>query len=166
MPRFTLKRALEFAVTVEAVGARAYRQLAAKLKNDEEIAGVFKQLAKDETAHERHFRSLLEKTPPEPGPKDYDEGMGVLKAMSLSEFFSTRTGLKKDLAGIKTRDQALSRAFELERATLNYYRAMQDVMPRGGRALDDVIAAEKQHLLKVMQYLITGAKFRGLSDSH
>ena len=162
-----MKRALEFAVTTEVVGARAYRQLAAKLKEDEELASVFKQLAKDETAHEKYFRSLLAKIPPGSGPQDYDEDMGVLKAMSLSEFFSTRAGLKKDLAGVKTREQALNRAFELEKATLSYYRALQDVMPRrGGRALDDVIVAEKQHLLKVMQYLITGARFRGLSDSY
>ena len=166
MSKFTLKRALQFAVTTEAIGARAYRQLAQKLKNDQELAGVFKQLARDEAAHEKYFRSLLEKTQSDSGPKDYDEGMGVLKAMSLSEFFSTRAGLKKDLEAIKTRDQALNRAFELDQATLNYYRALKDVIPRGGRALDDVIAAEKQHLLKVMQYLITGARFRGLSDSH
>jgi hypothetical protein len=30
--------------------------------------------------------------------------------------------------------------------------------------LDDVIEAEKVHLTKVMQYILTDSKFRGLAD--
>ena len=73
-------------------------------------------------------------------------------------------GLKEDLEAIQTRDDALKRAFELEKATLNYYQALKDVMDEGD-ALDGIIAAEKEHLTTVMRYMVTEAKFRGLGDS-
>ena len=164
MERVSLKKAIEFAVNTEAVGAKAYRHLAEKCKDDEEIAGIFTRLSQDEAEHEKFFRSLLEKIPAEEGPKDYDENFGVLKAMSMSEFFSTRDGLKADMEAIQSRDDALKRAFELEKATLNYYRALKDAMGEGD-ALDSVIAAEKAHLTTVMRYMITEAKFHGLGDS-
>jgi rubrerythrin len=164
MEDVTLKRAVEFAVATEEVGARAYKHMAEKLKDDEEIHPIFLRLAQDELAHEQYFRTLLEKIPNEPGPKDYDEGLGVLKAMSMSEFFSTRDGLKKDLEGVNTRDEALRRAFELEKATLNYYRALKDVMGDSD-AVDGIIKAEKEHLTTVMKVMLTEAKFRGLGDS-
>ena len=164
MEEVSLKKALEFAVSTEEVGARAYKQMAERLKDDDEIAGIFKRLAEDEVAHGQYFQSMLEKAPPEPGPKDYDENFGVPKAMAMSEFFSTREGLKQDLESVKTRDDAIKRAFELEKATLNYYKALKDAMAQGDQ-LDGVIKAEKEHLVTVMRYMITEAKFRGLGDS-
>ena len=32
--------------------------------------------------------------------------------------------------------------------------------------LDALIAVEKKHVVKVMQLMVTGAKFRGLADSY
>ena len=164
MEEVSLRKAMEFAVNTEAVGAKAYRHLAEKCKDDEEIAGIFTRLSQDEVAHEKYFQSLLDKLPAESGPRDYDENFGVLRAMAMSEFFSTRDGLREDLEAIQTRDDALKRAFELEKATLNYYQALKDVMDEG-EALDGVIAAEKEHLTTVMRYMVTEAKFRGLGDS-
>jgi len=164
MPEFSTKRAMEFAVNIEEVGAKAYKQLAEKCKDDEEVTAIFTRLAQDEVSHGKYFQGLLEKVPDEEGPNDYDEDFGVLKAMAMSEFFSTRDGLKADMDAIKGRDDALQRAFELEKATLSYYRALKDVM-ENGEALDGIIAAEKEHLTTVMRYMVTEAKFRGLGDS-
>ena len=54
-------------------------------------------------------------------------------------------------------------AFELEKATLGFYSAMRDVLGAND-TLDSVIEAEKAHLNKVMQYIVTDSKFRGLAD--
>jgi rubrerythrin len=162
MEEITLAKAVQFAVTTEELGAKAYRHLAEKLKNDTEIAAIFVKLAEDEQAHEKYFRGLLEEVSRE-APRDYGEEFEVLRAMSISQFFSSRDGLKRDIDSIKTREDALKRSFELEKATLGYYYSLKDAL--GKRAqLDAIIAAEKEHLVKVMQYMVTESKFRGLSD--
>ena len=62
---------------------------------------------------------------------------------------------------------------ELERAygasqspedALAYYRAMEDIIGKND-ILTSIIQAEKQHLLKVMEYMLTEAKMRGLADT-
>ena len=69
----------------------------------------------------------------------------------------------KNIDTIKTRQDALGRAFELEKAALGYYRAMEEVLGQS-EILTSIIDAEKQHTLKVMEYLFTGAEFRGIRD--
>jgi rubrerythrin len=163
MEEITLAKAVQFAVTTEELGAKTYRRLAEKLKDDKEISTIFSQLAVDEEAHEKYFRTLLERVPRE-APKDYGEKYEVVRAMSISQFFSSRDGLKRDIDAIKTRDDALRRAFELEKATLGYYNALKEVL-RDRTELDAIIAAEQEHLVRVLRYMITDSEFRGLGDA-
>jgi rubrerythrin len=85
--------------------------------------------------------------------------------MSLSQFFMGEEGLKKKSKEVKDRTDAMGIAFELEKATLHFYQAMREVLGESD-TLDAVIQAEKAHLMKVMQYVVTGAEFRGLSDAY
>jgi len=162
MEEMTLAKAVQFAVTTEELGAKSYRRMAEKLKDDEELSAVFTRLAKDEQAHEKYFRRLLEKVPRE-APKDYGEKYEVVRAMSISEFFSTHDGLRRDIDAIETRDDALGRAFEFEKATLGYYHALKDLIGEEAE-LNAIIQAEKEHLVSVMRYMTTEAKFRGIED--
>ena len=155
MEDMTPRKAVEFAIETEAIGAKVYQHLARKCRGDEEIAKIFTRLSK-------YFQSLLEKVPQE-AAKGYGEKYGLLRAMSISEFFSTRDGLEKDMDAISGRDDALKRAFGLEKATIGYYQELKEVL-EDGSVLDEIIAAEKEHLLAVMKYMVTGAKFRGLGD--
>jgi rubrerythrin len=146
-----LREAVEFAITTEQLGSRFYEMLAEKFSDDEELHGIFAQLALDEVAHEREFSSLLERVPAEeleiPGISQ-----GVLKAWSISEFFSNRDGLMRDVDAIQTRDDAVQRALELEKQTLGYYETLRDVM--GGNAtLDVIIEAEKSHVVLLGRFL-------------
>ena len=119
-------------------------------------------LAKDEVMHAHQFRKLLERTPPDEGVSTGPE-FQYLRAMSLSQFFMGAEGLKKKCKEIEDKDDALGIAFELEKATLQYYNAMKEVLG-GSDTLNTVIQAEKAHLTKVMRYIITDSKFRGLAD--
>jgi rubrerythrin len=143
----TPRQAIEFAVKTEELGTKFYQQLALKFSDQAELKELFELLAKDEVLHARQFRKLLERTP----------------AMSLSQFFMGQEGLKKKCKEIEDTGDALGIAFELEKATLQYYSAMREVVGEND-TLDAVIEAEKEHLTKVMQYVITDAKFRGLAD--
>jgi rubrerythrin len=158
----TLRQAIEFAVKTEELGAKFYKRLAAKFPNDAELKETLELLAKDELAHETQFRRLLEKIPPDEGVSTGPE-FQYLRAMSLSQFFLGEEGLNRKAKEVKDRGEAMGMVFELEKATLQYYSALKDVLGES-QDLDAVIAAEKAHLMKAMQYVITKAKFRGLAD--
>ena len=159
----TLRGAIEFAVRTEELGEELYKRLAARFPEDTEIKEMFEFLAQDEVAHGNYFRSLLEATPPDEGVSTGPEFQYV-RAMSLSQFFMGEDGLKKKCAEIQSKTDALRIVFELEKATLQYYQALREVLGEN-EALDAIIRAEKAHLMKVMQYIVTDSKFRGLSDA-
>jgi rubrerythrin len=147
-----LREAVEFAITTEQLGARGYRRLARNLEKDKEAAELFLRLAQDEERHEAEFRALMDTVPDRDTERDYPETYGFLRAMSISEFFSPRAGLTRDVEEIQNRADALRRAIELEKATLGYYQALREVLG-GSEALDGIIQAEREHLLSVSRML-------------
>jgi rubrerythrin len=158
----TPRKAIEFAVKTEELGTKFYQQLALKFSDQKELKELFELLASDEVLHEEQFRKLLERLPPDEGVSTGPE-FQYLRAMSLSQFFMGQEGLKKKCREIENRGDALRIAFELEKATLQYYIALREVLG-GNDALDAVIEAEKGHLAQVMEYIEMDAKFRGLTD--
>jgi len=153
-----------FAIHTEEIGAQMYRDLAARFPSDPELRALFEGLAQDEVEHGERFRALQQRlaSPDRDRPLPGEQGE-YLRAMSMAEVFDTEA-LAKRVDGIRTREDALERALHLEKATLAYYQAMRETLG-ADEALDALIAVEKKHVVKVMQLLITGAKFRGLADS-
>jgi rubrerythrin len=164
--KVTAAEVVEFAIRTEEIGAELYQALARKFASDRELSEMFEGLGRDEVQHGEHFRSLRERIasrlrdrPVSPDQRDY------LRAMSLSEVFSGRKTIATDLDAIRTREDALERALNLEKATLAYYQAMREIVGADD-VLDALIAVEKKHVVKVMQLLLTGAKYRGLADAY
>ena len=165
LEELTLRKAVEFAVKTEELGNVFYTRMAKKFSDDKEISEIFSTLGKDELVHRKQFNQLLEKIPEDPGVSSRDERMALLKIMSRSEFFMGESGLSSKLEEVKTREDALERAVRLEKDTLGYFQAMKDVLG-DEPILDSVIKIEKSHLVKLMEYMITGAKMRGLGDQY
>ena len=164
LDKATLRNSIELAVTTEKLGASFYKTLAERFQDNSEISELFSILARDEEAHEVQFKALLNKVPANEKEQGSEEKYQYLAAAAMSEFFSGEEGAMKDIDKIKTPDDALARAFALEKASLLYYHAMEDVLGED-KILKAIISAEKNHLVSVMKYLITGAKMRGLSDN-
>ncbi len=162
--QLTLKKSIELAVATERNGAAFYKHLAEEFRGDKELHEMFSILASDEVTHEVEFRALLKKLPEEKKSADQEERYQYLTAASMSEFFTGEKGAFKNSEQIKTRDDALARAFALEKATLLYYHAVKDILG-DHETLNAIIKAEKSHLVSVMKYMLTGAKMRGLSDT-
>lgn len=159
----TPEQCVAFAVQTEEIGARMYRDLAARFGSDPELRELFEGLAADEVEHGDRFRGLSARLGARtPGPISPEQG-DYLAAMSMSEVFDTEA-LSKRVDAIKTRQDALERALHLEKSTLAYYQAMREALGPD-EVLDALIAVEKKHVVKVMQLMITGAKFRGLADA-
>jgi rubrerythrin len=152
----TPRKALEFAVATEKLGAQIYEKLAKRFEGSEELKELFTSLAKDEQAHEREFRALLDRLPADAGPVQYEQEQ-YLRAMAISDVFSDDKGISKNIDKITTREDALERALSLEKNTLMYYTALRDVVGTS-EAVDAIIAAEKRHVIRVMQYMITGER--------
>ncbi len=164
LEELTLRKAVEFAAKTEELGNIFYTRMSKKFADDSEISDIFGKLANDELVHRKQFNNLLEKVPEDSGVSSRDERMALLKVMSRSEFFMGEEGLSSKLDEIKTREDALERALGLEKATLGYFQAMKDVLG-DEPTLDAIIKIEKGHLVKLMEYMITGAKMRGLGDN-
>ena len=78
--------------------------------------------------------------------------------------FSKYKGTFKDIDSVKDRDDALVVALEFEKATLGFYRAVEEV-EGSSEVLKTVIDAEKSHIVAIMKaLLVEGSKFRGLQD--
>lgn len=160
----TPERCVAFAIETEEIGARMYRDLAARFASDPDLRGLFEGLSADEEDHGARFRALRDRLAP--GDRDRaipDEDAEYLRAMSMSEVFDSEA-LAKRVDGIRTREDALERALHLEKATLAYYQALRETVG-ASEALDGLIAVERKHVVKVMQLMLTGAKFRGLADA-
>ena len=78
--------------------------------------------------------------------------------MSLSQFFMGEKGLYGRLDQITDRTDALVKAFEMEKATLQFYGALQDVMGEND-TLKTIVRMEKEHLTKLLRCLIGVALF-------
>jgi rubrerythrin len=159
----TLRKVVEFAVTTEELGAEFYDRMAKKFADKPEVAAVFSQLARDEQVHKVQFRAILEQAPATFDDEVEYERAQYLRAMAVSEFFAPHSGPFRQADDIADAESALWRALELEKAALGLYRAIRDELGQSG-ALDAIIAAEKDHLFKLMKVVTAGAKFRGLQD--
>ena len=160
----TLKGCIEFAIATEELGAEVYMKLAAKFSDGKEISDLFSHLAADEKIHKQQFSELLKKSSAGKGTGETAENREYLKAMSVSEFFSHHRGPLKDIANIQDRNDALQIALDFEKATLGFYKAMEDVIGKQ-EPLSQVIETERNHVIVLMKALVVeGSAFRGLQE--
>jgi rubrerythrin len=161
----SIHEAVQFAVATEAMASHAYTWLAKEFSTEKELSEAFTLLAADEKAHGVQFKTLLDKLPPnDEAPLD-DEDRQYLNAMARSEFFRGNTGLATLLSKTESLDEALSRVLDFEKATLGFYQAIRDLLGQE-ETLDTIIAAEKQHIIRLMKYILTDEKMKGLGDEY
>ena len=61
-------------------------------------------------------------------------------------------------------DDFLNHTLKFERAVLEFYKTLRDVVGEDCEPLNAIIDVEKDHVLKVMQLIFTGEKYRGRDD--
>lgn len=160
----TVRRALEFAIEAERIGAQFYSRLAETWQDEPELTEMLATLARDETRHEQQVRDILEGLGAAAGDELPAAESDYLRAISTAEIFYGNHDPLAAVAGTPDRDDALELAHHLEKSTLLYYVEMKRLLGAAAGPLDELIAMEKEHLRKVIGYALTGAKMRGLSD--
>jgi rubrerythrin len=157
----TVRKAVELAITTEQLGADYYTRMERKFGDMPELKEIFAQLTKDEKAHEAQFRAIL-KHVPEDKPEDQQyELYQYLRATAVSEFF--HKDYFKTMEDVDAADKALGHALAFEKATLQFYQAIQDILG-DNKELDSIIKAERGHVLALMKVIMSDAKFRGMGD--
>jgi len=163
LENLTPKKAVEFAITTEALGEKFYNRLASKFSDDPHFVELFKRLAADEKSHQAQFTKLLETVEDVPEDKLDFERAQYLRAMSISEFFSKSGGPFKDADSIEQPADALEKVFGFEKSLVGFYQAIREVVGPN-EALEAIIEAEKQHVVAVMKLMLTDAKYRSMQD--
>jgi len=158
----TLRKALDLAATIEDKAAHRYEALARKFADDETVAEVFTQLAKDEAAHGSHFTDLIQGLPDEDALEDKEEALNLLRASAASEVLNPEGLSRTD--DIRSPADALHKALDLEKATLFFYQSLKDVLEEGTE-VDHLIETEKRHVSTLMKVLVSDARFRSLDDT-
>lgn len=158
-----IKEFIEIAVEMEKMGCTFYEKMAAAFSRDTEISELFSVLAKDERIHEKMFRGLLSNLPGLANPRTKEDSIAFLKIMVLPESMLSEEDAQARLKQIQTPRDAVDRALRVEKDTFAYYEAMKDIFGKH-EALETIIEEEKRHIVKLTEYLITGAKMRGLED--
>ena len=156
----TLEQVIDFAIETENLGHHMYTRMAKHFRDDPELGSLFAKLAEDEKHHAEHFAKLKEAAARK-GKLSADEQQ-YLRAVSISEIFSGPGAPGKKVDEIKSREDALARAYNLEKTSLLYYHGLREVLQDD--LLEEMIAEERNHITQVMKYMVTGAEFRGLGD--
>jgi len=159
---FTLRESIQLAITTEQLGREYYTRMAGKFKDDKDVVDVFTQLAKDEQNHEEQFKKILENVPQEENTPERYELYQYMRATAISEFF--QKDYFKKIEGIDDPTQALVTALGMEKATLQFYKAIREVIGEN-KQLDAIIMMERNHVLSLVRIIPTDAKFRGTGDS-
>lgn len=159
----TVERAFQFAITTEQLGQKFYRRLAHTYDNDKELRDLFGQLARDEELHESQLRRMCEELPEGGSNQLSEQDAEYLRAISTAEIFYGSNDPMAAADAVSDRASALQLAHNLEKSTLLYYHAMREAIGPT-TTLDGIIDMEKRHLTRVIKYMVTGAKMRGLAD--
>lgn len=159
---FTLRESIQLAITTEQLGREYYTRMAGKFSDNKEIVEIFTQLAADEKTHEEQFKKILENVPKEEDKPERYELYQYMRATAISEFF--QKDYFKKAENIDSSTQALVTALGLEKATLQFYKAIRDVLGEN-KQLDAIINMERNHVLALVRIIPTDAKFRGLGDT-
>jgi rubrerythrin len=155
----TLRQAIEHAVKTEQRGAAYYQRMAKTFADNQAVADVFTQLAKDEEEHGSEFSQLLSQVPG--GEETDSEALQMVQAAGLTgELDADNLDKPEDITSPK---DALLKALSFERSTLFYYQSLKEALGDSPQ-LQALISAEKSHVLVLMKVLVTDADFRGLGD--
>lgn len=156
MKTLNLHNLIQLAIEVEKKGAEVYNRLAEKHSHNQELSEAFRLLAKDEQIHYTQFLALKNELP---------ETLDVSNDFD-SEIFACVDPAKKIAFFENTAEDLLSAlkvAFDFEKETYMFYSAVRDVIGENP-TLNKIIQYEKSHMVKLMDYILTESKFRGIAD--
>ena len=159
----TIREAVQFAVGIEVTGEQLYTTLAERFSEQQDLSDTFSILAKDERAHGDRFKVLLDELPPDYEITSGEDDYRYLIAMARSELFGGGVGLAVVLEKVQSVAEVLTRVLDFEKATLGFYRAIQDILG-GNETLDAIIEEEKKHITRLAMFSLAEERMKRFED--
>ncbi|MFW6111400.1 MAG: ferritin-like domain-containing protein [Candidatus Bipolaricaulota bacterium] len=156
---FSAEETLKIAVQIERNGRQFYEGMAEETE-DPRIQDLFKDLASQETNHERTFQQMLGEEEDEEGPDLNSLLYGKLEdsylnALADSKVFTPANQNIQEAKRAGGRDQLIGIAISLEKDTILYY---YEILQRAKEVEDqdvimDIIEEEKSHVKRLANLL-------------
>jgi len=159
MQAFTLKQVIETAIHAEELGIKFYSEMAKKFADNEKLKNIFELLAKDEVEHKKQFQELAEENTQLPFNLTEEDTL-YFKGCDVSKFFPSMKETNEKL----TPERILKNAFEFEKESVLFYTGIRYLIPMSDK-LDLIIKTEKNHMTKLIKYIISDSEFRGIEDN-
>ena len=158
MAIFDGSEVFQFAIRIEENGEKFYRH-AAVITEDETARYLFNHLADEEIKHKNIFSDMFRKMDllkkmdvPDQAESYPGEYMAYLRNyLDHNIIFSRKADA--DFAHIQDTRAAIDFAIDRETDSILYYSEFKQFVPAGDRGLvDQVIAEERKHFLKLMEF--------------
>jgi rubrerythrin len=142
---------LQFAVRMEGIGERFYRDVAST-SSVSKVNELFLRLASEEAAHKRTFERLLSKAdtfmPPESYPAEYLEAF--YNYIDNKVFFKDEN--KKTLSETFDVLKSLDFAIQMELDSVVFYQEMKTFVPvEDNKNIESIIDEEQRHFAQLIK---------------
>ncbi|MDD5495852.1 MAG: ferritin family protein [Candidatus Omnitrophica bacterium] len=148
---FAAREIVEMGIQIETNGMDFYNVLAGRAGNDKPKE-IFKYLANEEAKHVAVFQKILAPMaryePKEAYPGEYFAYMNAL----AGDYVFTQKDKGAEIAGkIKSDEEAVDIGIGFEKDSIVFYEGMKKAAPEDGqKTIDELIAQERTHLLKLL----------------
>jgi rubrerythrin len=149
-----MSEVLEFAVAIEQQGYKFYVETMKKMQ-EAKILALFQFLADEEFKHEHIFKDLKKKVgnfiPPESYEGEYETYMNDF---IKSNFLKKIDNMQATIDSVKTIEDAIHIALDLERDSIVFYTALKKYIGDENRdTIEKIIQEELSHIMKINNYI-------------
>ncbi|MDH5681069.1 MAG: ferritin family protein, partial [Spirochaetota bacterium] len=125
MNKYNAAEVFQFAIRIEENGEKFYKKLSEAV-DDKDAKELFKDLSKEEVTHAQVFKRILSNIEDYGDTDIYpEEYFAYLHALANNMIFNK--DLDKELAGIKSRNDALKFAMQQEWEAILYYQEIKNL---------------------------------------
>jgi rubrerythrin len=148
------------AAEMERTGLAFYNTIAEQAK-DLTVKAVFGYLAIAEKRHLRTFKKLWSAAAKSSAPETYrGEYKNYLAALLKEQVFPS-SGIARSRAARSSQLSALNTGLKAEKESILFYSGLLDLVPQQDRtAIQKILAEEKRHLRKLMEYKYKSGCFK------
>lgn len=154
---FTALEVFEIAEKIEQNGEKFYRQ-AAEVTSDKSMSRFFGQLAEMEANHGKVFagmKKLIQNDAADVTVFDPDNEIAYyLKAIAVSAGWEGKAMPRIFFNGKETPEQILKSAIEAEKASINYYLGLKELVSQADKGkVEAIIKEEMGHVVTLQKHL-------------
>ncbi len=145
---------IEIAIRIEENGEEFYTKAAEMIKENNDIKGLFLDLAEKELTHIAIFQKLADKFEPESFEFNEEESSGYIGHLADTHIFGRKDSGAELAKTVSTPRQALEIAYKFENESVVFY---QELLKRASanakKLILQIIEEEKEHAAEIRKFM-------------